>query len=95
MSEYVWMSSIAAASGSTVVRLLADRGGGREREHRADALAAGQQRVAHRLLEALGLGRRAAEAQRLEVALDVVAQLVRVAGRGRAASAAGAARPSH
>ena len=53
------------------VRLLADRLGGRHGEHRADALAAGQQRVAHRGLEALGLGRRADEAQRLRVPLDV------------------------
>jgi hypothetical protein len=49
-----------------------------EREHRADALAAGQQRVAHRLLEAVR-ARLVAEAQALEIGLDVGAQVVRVA----------------
>ena len=55
-----------AASGRTS-RRRAERAGGGEREHRADALAAGQQRVAHRLLEPRG-ARRVREAQRCEVA---------------------------
>ena len=45
-------SRSTAASGSTSAGSRAERLGGGERQHRADALAAGQQRVAHRLLEA-------------------------------------------
>jgi hypothetical protein len=58
-------------------RLETDRLGGGEREHRPDALASGQQRVAHRLLQARRkslLG----EAHVLEVALHLRAQMVRI-----------------
>ena len=57
---------MAAASGSTSAGRAAERLGGGEREHRADALAAGEQRVAHRLLEPGGAGLRG-EAKALEV----------------------------
>ena len=63
-----------------VARVALRRAGGRERQHRADALAAGEQAVAHRLLQAgRPRGRRRREAQLLEVGLDLLAQ--RVAGR--------------
>ena len=42
---------MAAASGQHLLRVAPERLGGREREHRPDPLAAGQQRVPHRLLE--------------------------------------------
>ena len=58
---------------------MPDRARGGEREHRPDALAAGQQRVAHRLLEAGGVVG-GGEAQVGEVALDLVAQVVGVGG---------------
>ena len=49
-----------------LVRGATERLGGREREHRPDALAAGEQRVAHGLLEAGGAGL-GGEAQALEI----------------------------
>ena len=55
----------------------------REREHRPDPLPAGHQRVAHRLLEPRGVGL-AREPQRVEVGVDLGAQMLRVdGGRGR------------
>ena len=52
---------------------------GREREHRAYALAAGQKRVAHRLLKAGGQGL-AREAHRVQVRFDLLAQMLGVGG---------------
>ncbi len=54
-----------------------------ERKHRADPLAAGQQRVAHRLFEPRRAGL-LAEANRLELAFDAVAQRDRIRGVVRA-----------
>ncbi len=53
------------------------RGG--EREHRSDALATGQQRVAHRLLQARG-ERRLGEAHLLQITLYFLAQLLGIGG---------------
>ena len=61
---------------------------GREREHRAYALAAGQKRVAHRLLKAGGQGL-AREAHRVQVALDLLAQMLGVGGAHSGAPRAG------
>ncbi len=61
-------------------RLLAreaDRVRGRERQDGPDALAAGQQRVAHRLLQARCEGR-LREADSLQIALHLLAQVLRV-----------------
>ncbi len=62
--------------------VAAERRGGRERQHRPDPLAAREQRVAHRLIEPLGrrLGR---ESQRLEIALDLGAQVLGIGRRRR------------
>ena len=60
-----------------VLATAAERTGGGERQHRPDALAAGQKRVAHRLLEA-GHGGIGGEAQFHQVALDPLAQGVGV-----------------
>jgi hypothetical protein len=59
-------------------RVAADGPLGGQRQHGPDALAAGQQRVAHRLLQPSRLRRGAGEAQVGEVALDRVAQGLRV-----------------
>ena len=91
----MWISSIAAASGSTATRLAPERVGGGQRQHRPDPLAAGQQRVAHRLLEPGG-GELVGEAQRLQVALDLGAQVLGVGRRAtstRPVSGAGGSRP--
>ena len=63
-----------------LVRRAADRLGRGEREHRPDALAAGEQRIAHRLLEAgrAGLG---GEAKPLEVGVDLLLELYGVGHR--------------
>ncbi len=53
--------------------------GGREGEHRADALAAGEEAVAHGVLEPLGRGL-VREAQAGEVALDLLTQVLGVRG---------------
>ena len=71
------MSSIAAAAGSTVGRVGARRARRGEAEHRPDPLAAGEQRVAHRLVEARGR-LAVGEPQALEVLLDQPTQIVRV-----------------
>jgi hypothetical protein len=63
-------------------RVDADRPGRRHREHRADALAPREQRVAHRLLEARGPRGGAGEAQAVEMALDVGPERVGIPGRG-------------
>src|SRR4029079_8876805 len=57
----------------------AERLGGREREHRADALAAGEERIAHRLLEPRGAGL-GGEAKVLQICVDLVLKLCRVGG---------------
>ena len=72
------MSSSAAASGSTLARLAAERARRGEREHGADPLAARQQRVAHRLLEA-HRGGLVGEAQTREVGLHLLAQVLWIA----------------
>jgi hypothetical protein len=59
-----------------VLRGAADRAGGGEREDGADPLAACQERVAHRLLEARGGGR--GEKRRPRGSLDALAQVVGV-----------------
>ncbi len=56
-----------------------ERASGGEAEHRSDPLAAGQQRVAHRLVQASG-ERLLGEVQPLEVCLDLLAQMVWIAG---------------
>ena len=56
-----------------------DRPGGRQREHGTDALPARQQRVAHRFLEPRSQGL-AGKAHRLEVALDLLAQVLGISG---------------
>src|SRR5919202_4910104 len=66
--------------------VTADRLGRGGREHGTDALAAGEQRVAHRLLEP-GHGQLpAAEAQAVEVGLHLLAEMVRIARRGEVVS---------
>ena len=60
------MSSSAAANGRIVLRGLAEALRHGQAEHGADALAAGQQRVAHGRDERPG-GRRGAEVELLEV----------------------------
>ena len=59
--------------GHDALGLTADGASGGERQHRSDALAAGEERVPHRVIQA---GRGAAgrgEAKRLQVPLDGVA----------------------
>ena len=86
------MSSIAAAAGQHGLRARRPSDARRrQREHRPDPLAAGEQRVAHRLLEPRGLGDRR-EAQLVEVVLDQLAQVVRV---GAVAPAGRLARRRH
>ena len=82
ISEYVWISSSAAANGSAHAGVAAQRARRREREHRPDPLPARHQRVAHRLLEPRG-GGLAREAQRVEVGVDLGAQVLRVDGGRR------------
>ena len=72
------MSSIAAASGRTSRGSRADGAGRGQREHGPDALAPGQERVAHGLLQARRGRRHGGEAQAGEVALDLVAEGVGV-----------------
>ncbi len=71
-----------------VLALQPHRVRGREREHRPDALASGQQRVAHRLLQARG-ERRLGEAHLLQVALYFLAQLLGIGGVQTSALAGG------
>ena len=78
ISEYVWMSSSAPASGSTASVGIPTACAVASASTGPDPLAAREQRVAHRLLEAVRRRLRA-EAQPLEVGLDVGAQVVRVA----------------
>ena len=81
--------SAAPSAGSRAER--ARRG---ERQHRPDPLAAGEQRVAHRLVEARGRRLVARSASRPRKSLDERAQVVRVGGarrrrcRGRAGPSA-------
>ena len=75
------MSSRAGGEREDGARVRAERLGGGEREHGADALAAGQQAVAHGLLEALG-GGLLGEAQVGQVGLDLLPELLRVDGAG-------------
>ena len=76
MSEYVWMSSNAAAVGSALAG-SPPRLAPRQCQDRPDALAAGEQRVAHRLDEALGSGV-GFELHREEVLLDHREQVCRI-----------------
>ena len=90
------MSSSAAASGSTVARVAARaRCAVASASTGPDALAAGQQRVAHRLLEARRRRARAAKRSSRQVGLDLRAQVVGVASRAaaRAHDRARAGRP--
>src|SRR5439155_2173657 len=59
-----------------------------ERQDRPDALAAGQQRVAHRLLQPGGVLGDGRKAQLRQVALDLVAQVLGVPRPARPAHAA-------
>ena len=72
----MWISSIAAAVGSSLLGVVAERARRRERQHRPDALSARQQRVAHRLVEHRRR-RLVGEAKRREVILDQRSQVVR------------------
>jgi hypothetical protein len=64
-----------------VLRVFFERGGGGEREHGTDALAAGEEAVAHGFLEALRSGL-VGELEVGEVALDLRAQVLGVDGAG-------------
>ena len=66
----------------------------REREHRPDPLAARQQRVAHRLLEARRSSGSSEKRSAAEVALDLLAQVVGIAGAHRRAGPAARAHSS-
>ena len=67
--------------GQDPLRGTPDRPRRGQRQHRADALAAGQQRIAHGLVEARS-PRLVGEAQLAEIALDLGAQMLGVGGHG-------------
>ncbi len=96
ISEYVCTSSMAAAAGSSASRRPAEALARGQRQHRADALAARQQRVAHRVHEPARRGRAGVvaapgrgEVEALEVALDQLAQVLGVGRRGLRAGGRG------
>ncbi len=70
------------------LRRAPDRRGGGKREHRADPLAAGEQRVAHRLLQA-GAVRLVGKSHALQVRLDLTTQVLGVDGLDPAHSQGG------